>query len=435
MITATSSATGRSATCGRFGTFSRPRENAVGLQSRPVVNLSFALDYAVDGLDPLPYHLTNLAIHVLAGLALFGVVRRTLLLPRLRDRFGQASTPLALAVALLWAVHPLQTESVTYVVQRYESMMGLFYLLAVYGLIRCGSSTHPYGWGAVTVAATLLALGSKEVAVSLPIMILLYDRVLLAGSFAESGVGDGGCTWACWRPGSSLPSCNSGGSAPLGRLRATGVVVRVCPQPTRRNLHYLRLVFWPHPLVLDYGWLPAQDRRRDPAGSDCRCRCFGHRLCLLAMAGLGALGGMVLPDPGADVQRHAAGRPGIRASHVPAAGAVVTGLVMGGYRWRADGSSAAGGFLVRARAWLGCVPGRPSSSCLAHLTFQRNQDYQSDLVDLAGHGRAKVPNNPRAHNNLGTPWPAADRSTRPSPITKRPWKSSPTTSRPTTTSA
>ena len=100
------------------------------------MNLSFALDYAVGGLNTLPYHVTNLAIHVLAGLALFGVVRRTLLLPRLRDRFGRASVPLALAVALLWAVHPLQTESVTYIVQRYESMMGLFYLVAVYGLIR-----------------------------------------------------------------------------------------------------------------------------------------------------------------------------------------------------------------------------------------------------------------------------------------------------------
>ena len=55
--------------------------SAVGLHPRPVVNLSFALDYAVGGLNTLPYHVTNLAIHLLAGLALFGVVRRTLLLP------------------------------------------------------------------------------------------------------------------------------------------------------------------------------------------------------------------------------------------------------------------------------------------------------------------------------------------------------------------
>ena len=177
------------------------------LRSRPVVNLSFALDYAVGGLRTLPYHVTNLAIHILAALALFGIVRRTLLLPRFRDRFGPASAALVLAAALLWAVHPLQTESVTYITQRYESMMGLFYLVAVYGLIRCGGNVGhlakgpempqignlphtgggPFFWGAVTVAATLLSLGSKEVAVSLPIMLLLCDRVLLSGSFAEIG--------------------------------------------------------------------------------------------------------------------------------------------------------------------------------------------------------------------------------------------------------
>ncbi len=159
-------------------------KGSVWPRSRPVVNLTFALDYAVGGLNARSFHGTNLVIHILAGLALFGVVRRTLLLPRLRDRFGQASVPLALAVALLWALHPLQTESVTYITQRYESMMGLFYLLAIYGVIRCGS-TSSHRWGAVTVAATLLALGSKEVAVSLPIMILLVDRVLLAESFSE----------------------------------------------------------------------------------------------------------------------------------------------------------------------------------------------------------------------------------------------------------
>ena len=192
--------------------------NATGLQSRPVVNLSFALDYVLGGLDTLPYHLTNLAIHLLATLALFGIVHRTLLLPAFRNRFGQAAVPLALAVALLWAVHPLQTESVTYVTQRYESLMGLFYLLAVYSLVRCGSSPHPYRWCAVTASAALLSLGSKEVAVSLPIAILLYDRLLLTGSLAEVWRGAGACIWPCWPAGRSSPCCN------LVPLRAPGPV-------------------------------------------------------------------------------------------------------------------------------------------------------------------------------------------------------------------
>ena len=78
------------------------------------------------------YHAGNLLIHLLAALTLFGIVRRTLLLPALRDRFGGASTGLAAAAALIWALHPLQTESVTYIVQRAESLMGLCYLLTLY---------------------------------------------------------------------------------------------------------------------------------------------------------------------------------------------------------------------------------------------------------------------------------------------------------------
>jgi hypothetical protein len=82
------------------------------------------------------YHVFNLIVHLLGALVLFGIARRTLLQPALRARFGSAATPLALAVALLWAVHPLLTESVTYVIQRAESLMGLCYLLTLYCFIR-----------------------------------------------------------------------------------------------------------------------------------------------------------------------------------------------------------------------------------------------------------------------------------------------------------
>src|ERR1019366_8906747 len=82
------------------------------------------------------YHALNLAIHVLAALALFGSVRRTLLQPRLRSRFGTAALPLAFSATLLWMLHPLQTESVTYLAQRAESLAGLFLLLTLYAFIR-----------------------------------------------------------------------------------------------------------------------------------------------------------------------------------------------------------------------------------------------------------------------------------------------------------
>src|SRR5213080_5076337 len=74
---------------------------------RPLVNFSFALNWAVGGADVRGYHVLNLAIHTLAALALFGVVRRTLRSRPLAAKFGTDATPLAFALAALWMLHPL----------------------------------------------------------------------------------------------------------------------------------------------------------------------------------------------------------------------------------------------------------------------------------------------------------------------------------------
>ena len=139
---------------------------------RPVLNFTLAVNYAIGGLDVFGYHVLSLAIHLAAGLALFGVVRRTLLSERMRERFGQVATPLAFAAALTWTVHPLNTESVTYVVQRGESLAGLFLLLTLYCAIR--------GWGAAAVAACALGMGSKETMLVAPAVVLLWDYVFRA---------------------------------------------------------------------------------------------------------------------------------------------------------------------------------------------------------------------------------------------------------------
>ena len=132
---------------------SAPPESPVS--ARPVASLTLAVNYALaplesrdvmapGGPDAPPdvtsrflanvwgYHFMNLALHVFAALAVFGVVRRTLVSDRLRPRFGPASGALASAVALVWVVHPLTTDAVTYVTQRTEVLMGLFYLLTLY---------------------------------------------------------------------------------------------------------------------------------------------------------------------------------------------------------------------------------------------------------------------------------------------------------------
>jgi len=119
---------------------SPPHRGELTVEGRPLINLSLAINYALGGYNVWGYHALNLTVHILAGLTLLGIVRRTLRQPALRDRFGAAANELGLATAVLWTVHPLQTESVTYIVQRAESIMGLFYLLTLYCFIRGAES-------------------------------------------------------------------------------------------------------------------------------------------------------------------------------------------------------------------------------------------------------------------------------------------------------
>ena len=81
--------------------------------SRPLVELSLALNYALGGLNVWGYHAVNLAVHISAALTLYGLVRRTLLLESYRSRYAHVATPIAMIAALLWLVHPVQTEAVS----------------------------------------------------------------------------------------------------------------------------------------------------------------------------------------------------------------------------------------------------------------------------------------------------------------------------------
>ena len=130
--------------------------------TRPLVGFTLAVNYAIGGLEPWGYHAVNLAVHILAALVLFGLVRRTLPNPRLRERIGGAATALALVVALLWLLHPLQTESVTYVSQRAEALMGLFYLLTLYCTARACAPPPPLAGGSRRAGAAWRGRGYRE---------------------------------------------------------------------------------------------------------------------------------------------------------------------------------------------------------------------------------------------------------------------------------
>ena len=161
-----------------------PRD--ISSSGRPLVNLSLAVNYTLGGTsDMWSYHAFNLAIHLLATLTLLGVVRRTLLSPPLRERFGRGALPLAGAVALLWMLHPLQVQSVTYITQRAESMVSLAYLLTVYCTIRSASSSR-IAWSAAAVLSCATGMLCKEVMVTAPVAVLVYDRLFLAGGWRRA---------------------------------------------------------------------------------------------------------------------------------------------------------------------------------------------------------------------------------------------------------
>ena len=233
-----------------------PLSGGLTVSGRPVLNLSLALNFAAGGLDVRGYHAANILIHALACLTLFGLVRRTLVQPSLRDRFGAAALPVAFTVAALWALHPLQTEAVTYIVQRAESLMGLFYLLTLYGFVRSVDAPAPGRWQALSVAACLLGMATKENMVSAPVLVLLLDRAFVAGSFAEAWRRRRGfyaalaATWILLGGLLASTGGNRGGSAGLG-VDITWWAYALTQFPAL--VHYVRMSFWPTPLVFDYG--------------------------------------------------------------------------------------------------------------------------------------------------------------------------------------
>jgi protein O-mannosyl-transferase len=405
-----------------------PPEGGEAVQRRPVANVSLAINYAVSGEKVWSYHALNLAAHISAALLLFGVVRRTLNLnqsvgwdkrsavpPTAGESVvglcsacptlplsGTAATLLAAAIALLWAVHPLQTEAVTYIVQRTEVLAGLFFLLTLYCVIRGFSSPKPIVWYTAAVLSCALAVGSKESAVSAPVVVLLYDRIFLCPSWREIfrrhwGLYAGlAASWIIVLV--MLPHGNEG-TAIFGRggqgfdylLSQGGVIV-----------HYLRLSFWPHPLVLDYGFF-----RPQPVGQVLPYALLvGGLLLAVGVAfryrpWLGFLGiwFFAILAPSSSIIPVTMQIAAEKRMYLPLA-AVITVVVLGGYfaqqrlvRRKILPASTARWVFVSLATMVVVIFGV--------LTYQRNAVFGSD-VSIWEDTMAKAPDNPRAHNNYGT---------------------------------
>ena len=239
----------------RIGEVLSPPCDGGTLTSRPLLNLSLAINYHVGGLNVWGYHATNLAIHLVGGLLLLGILRRTFQLSPLQPRFGDAAWGLALTIGLLWTLHPLQTESVTYIIQRAESLAGLFYFLVLYSVIRGSQSRLAGWWYTIAVGACLLGVAAKETVITAPLVVLLYDRTFLADSFQAAlrrrwalylGLFAGWGLQVYLQARTGLPVLEY-------QLGPMGLLHYACSQPGV-ILHYLRLSLWPCSLCLDYEW-------------------------------------------------------------------------------------------------------------------------------------------------------------------------------------
>jgi protein O-mannosyl-transferase len=393
---------------------SPPTGLGLTVEGRPVLNVSLALNYAISGLEPWSYHALNLLIHILAGLTLYGVTRRTLAgIPAMASeaRF------VALASAVLWTVHPLQTESVTYSVQRTESLMGLFYLLTLYSFIRYakwdsafakiadGNETERQKWAWGAVLACLFGMATKEVMVSAPLMIFLYDRTVVSGTFREAwrrhwriyaGLGSTWILlgWLVFRSGSrgGTSGFGVGVSAPAYWLTQFPALAR-----------YLRLAVWPNPLVFDYGtdWVRAT-AKIIPAALAVTAIAAGATWCFLrrAPSGVRAAGfagvcffAILAPTSLVPGNRQTLAEHRMYLALAPV---IVVGIATAVWVARRNAGASFPAWRMTLGGLIGVI-----GLLFCGLTARRNLDYRSELA-LYADTAAKRPGNAYTQVNFGT---------------------------------
>ncbi len=396
---------------------------------RPVVNLSYALNYTVSGEAVWSYHAANLAIHALAALALLGLVRRTLLLPLLRPVYGPHASSLAFFTALLWALPPLQTESVTCIAQRTESLCGLFYLLTLYAFVRFApchvlsdkapaplpevrhafsdirasllpgawhaiSDKNPgrsrRGWAVASVAACVAGMGTKEVMVTAPLVVLLYDRTFVAGSFAAACrrrrpyYAALAASWGLLLGLQVQTGGGRGAAAGFGRgVSSWHYLLTQC----EALLHYLRLALWPHPLVLDYGTTVVHSVTDVWwQGSLILLLLAGTAWALVRKPVVGFIGAwfFLILAPSSSIVPLVTQTIAEHRLYLPLAALTLAAVAAAHLRFPCPAPWIAGGLAV----------------ALAAGTVARNRDYR-DAINIWSSSVAAYPSSARAQNNLG----------------------------------
>ena len=325
---------------------------------RPLVTLTLALNHLLGGADTGGYHFLNLAIHLANGLLLWALLRRII---GLRPAF---------AAALLWIVHPLNSQCVTYIYQRAESLMALCCLLTLYGLTRSAEEPGKKNWHWLAVGACAAGMLGKQTMVVVPALALLYDWTFLARGSKESLRERAGLHLALMSTWGILAALWIFRQRQVSEIPFT--YAEIGPWQYARSqpgvfLYYLRLAFWPYPLVFDYGWPVAQ----------------GMAAILLPSA---AVGGLALLTLWTYRRLPAAGFAGfwVFILLAPVSTIIPTRELLVEYRMYlplaailALTVSAGSKVLSRrqAAAALACA-----ALALTAATFLRNRDYQSDVL-------------------------------------------------------
>jgi tetratricopeptide (TPR) repeat protein len=390
---------------------------------RPLVRLSLALNYALGelepgflagparalglgrgGLDVRGYHVFNLLVHVLSALVLYGIAWRTLRRPDAAlARFHRPAPLLALALAALWLVHPLQTDAVTYTIQRTELLMGLFYLLTLYAALRALDAPRAWPWSAAAVASCALGMLSKEAMASAPVVVALYDRAFVFPSWRAALRRRGrlyaglASTWAIL----ALLVAQGARDQTVGFDLGVAWWQYLATQ-AGMILHYLRLSLWPEPLCLDYGRALAEGAGEIlPGALVVGALALATLWALRSRPALGFLGAwfFLILAPSSSVVPIVTEVGAERRMHLPLA-AVLALVLLGAYRLaeaalRGRGRPEGRAPLVLFTAGAGLLV---LGACA--LTVRRNADFQDEL-SLWQDTVAKRPDNPAARNNLG----------------------------------
>lgn len=226
--------------------------------NRPLGYFSFALNYAINGLNPIGYHLVNILIHLLTSLMVFKLTALLLEVNKPGYTAGRAHS-IALVTAVLFALHPLQTMAVTYVVQRLTLLASLFYLIGVYAYLRARlmqqaqQTKKSIRYFSATVLAFILGMMSKQIVISLPLMLLMTEWLIIQTPDRKT---------PNWLKITVLSLV-----AGLIVLLVTGLMPSETEKISRIDylmtqavvlIEYFKLVFWPMQLNLDH-FIPVQD--------------------------------------------------------------------------------------------------------------------------------------------------------------------------------